>query len=54
MKKIIQFIILIVFGLTCNAQPGTLDMSFNPGDSGNGNGDGVSGIGGFSILATQL
>ena len=51
MKKIIQFIALIIFGFTCNAQPGSVDMSFNPGDSGNGNGDGIrSG----SILATQL
>jgi uncharacterized delta-60 repeat protein len=51
MKKIIQFIVLIIFSFYCNAQPGSIDLSFNPEDIGYGNGDGF--LGG-NVLATQL
>jgi uncharacterized delta-60 repeat protein len=54
MKKTLLIIILIILKLNCIAQPGTLDMSFNPDDIGNGNGDGIRGIGNYKILATKL
>jgi uncharacterized delta-60 repeat protein len=54
MKRIIHFITLIIFGFTCNAQPGTVDMSFNPGDIGNDNGDGIDGYSGSEVNATKI
>jgi uncharacterized delta-60 repeat protein len=42
MKKNIFIIVILILKINCIAQPGTLDVSFNPGDSGNGNGDGAN------------
>jgi len=42
MKRIIQFIALIVFSFYSSAQPGSIDLSFNGSDSGNGNCDGAN------------
>jgi uncharacterized delta-60 repeat protein len=42
MKKNIFIIVILILKINCIAQPGALDMSFNPGDIGNGNGDGAN------------
>lgn len=51
MKNTIQTIITIIsFALTTYAQPGTIDLTFNPTDIGYGNGDGANG----TVITTSI
>lgn len=40
MKKLVSFLICLLFAVGLYAQPGAIDLTFNPGDLGFGHGDG--------------
>ncbi len=51
MKNIFVLIVLVItFNVNLNAQPGSLDLTFNPADIGYKNGDGVGGFINSSLL----